>query len=331
MRAHWKTSHAAEALDEDGSGKGSQRGRNHQSSIAQFVQRAHPPSNCPLWKVNGANDLLVRWCWTNLRPLDIVNDEGLRDFVKFLEPGYHLPSRTFVAKQLALCHQEGLDTLQKVLQAQARAGVSITSDIWTSAATQAFNTTTVHFIDQAWRMKCFVLGTVSFEGHHYGVRIAELLLRTTRSVCLVDRDVVAHVHDEAANAELAGRLLFESSEWISEVCAGHKLQNCIKKAFADNPALDNLVSSCRKLVGHFKHSALATDMLLKKQEQLKKRPLKPVQDVVTRWNSVYLMLDRLLYLKVALSALFEDDDFTKAGTSQSCSHLMLKSRQRDMV
>ena len=86
MRAHWKTSHAAEALDEDGSGKGSQRGRNHQSSIAQFVQRARPPSNCPLWKVNGANDLLVRWCWTNLRPLDIVNDEGLRDFVKFLEP-----------------------------------------------------------------------------------------------------------------------------------------------------------------------------------------------------------------------------------------------------
>ena len=72
-------------------------------------------------------------------------------------------------------------------------------------------------------------------------------------------------------------------------------------------------------------------MLLKKQEQLKKRPLKPVKDVVTRWNSVYLMLDRLLYLKVALSALFEDDDFTKAGTLQSCSHLMLKSRQWDMV
>ena len=160
MRAHWKTSHAAEALDEDGSGKGSQRGRNHQSSIAQFVQRARPPSNCPLWKVNGANDLLVRWCWTNLRPLDIVNDEGLRDFVKFLEPGYHLPSRTFVAKQLALRHQEGLDALQKVLQTQARAGVFITSDIWTSAATQAFNTTTVHFIDQVWRMKCFVLSTI---------------------------------------------------------------------------------------------------------------------------------------------------------------------------
>ena len=83
---------------------------------------------------------------------------------------------------------------------------------------------------------------------------------------------MAHVHDEAANAELAGRLLFESSEWISEVCEGHKLQNCIKKAFADNPALNNLVSSCQQLVGHFKHSALATDVLPKKQEQLKKRP-----------------------------------------------------------
>ena len=43
------------------------------------------------------------------------------------------------------------------------------------------------------------------------------------------------------------------------------------------------------------------------------------------------MLDRLLYLKVPLAALFEDDDFTKAGTQQSCSHLMLTSSQWDMA
>ena len=93
---------------------------------------------------------------------------------------------------------------------------------------------------------------------------------------------MAHVHDEAANAELAGRLLFASSDWLSEVCAGHRLQNCIKKAFADDSALDKLLFSCRKLVSHFKHSALATDALVKKQEQLKKKPLKPAQDVATR-------------------------------------------------
>ena len=97
-------------------------------------------SLCPLWKVNGANDLLVRWCWENLRPLDIVNDTGLRDFVHFLEPGYQLPSRTYVAKQLKLRHQEGIDLLKEVLWARARSGVGLTSDIWTSQVTEAFNT-----------------------------------------------------------------------------------------------------------------------------------------------------------------------------------------------
>ena len=172
-----------------------------------------------MWKVNGANDLLVRWCWENLRPLDIVNDTCLRDFVHFLEPGYQLPSKTYVAKQLKLRNQEGADVLKEVLRARARSGVGLTSDLWTSQATEAFNTTTVHFIDPEWRMMCFVLSPVPFEGHHYGERIAELLQRTTRSaaVGLDDHEIVAHVHDEAANALLAGRLLFASSDWLSEV------------------------------------------------------------------------------------------------------------------
>ena len=43
------------------------------------------------------------------------------------------------------------------------------------------------------------------------------------------------------------------------------------------------------------------------------------------------MLDRHLYLKVLLTALLADDDFTKAGTLQSCSHLMLTSSWWDMA
>ena len=122
MRAHWKTNYTGESLNEASPGQGS---KIHQSSIAQFVKRPQRQSSCPMWKVNGANDLVVQWCWTNLRPLDIVNDEGLHD-LKFLEPGYQLPSRTYVGKQLRLRHQEGIDVL-KVLPAQAQAGVSFSN------------------------------------------------------------------------------------------------------------------------------------------------------------------------------------------------------------
>lgn len=47
--------------------------------------------------------------------------------------------------------------------------------------------------------------------------------------------------------------------------------------------------------------------LVKKQVDIHKKPLKPIQDVSTRWNSVYYMLDRLIYLKDAIEAVLRDD------------------------
>ena len=110
------------------------------------------------------------------------------------------------------------------------------------------------------------------------------------------------------------------------VCVAHRLQNCIKSAFTAVPNLEKVLAVCRKLVAHFKHSSVKTDALLNKLKALSKKPLKPVQDVSTRWNSVFYMLSRLLYLKVALVSLFEDDpDFAEVTS------LMLTSQQWDII
>ena len=51
------------------------------------------------------------------------------------------------------------------------------------------------------------------------------------------------------------------------------------------------ISQCKQIVGHFSHSPLAYNKL----EQLQKRHDLPqhklVQDVPTRWNSTYFMLE----------------------------------------
>lgn len=324
MREHWRRSHGGVCERGELEDRGSIRER--QLTMGRFIDRT--ARVCPVWKSEGANQLVVRWLWRNLRPLSIVSDEGLRDLLSFFEPGYRLPSRTYVAGQLRRRHAEARDKLKRLLVGQE--GISLTSDIWTSRATQAFNTTTAHFINKEWSLQSFVLATVAFDGHHTGIRIADLLKATTRSFGIPDEDILAEIHDEAANAVLAGRLLeagaSENTSWKSEVCAAHRLQNCIKSALTGIDALDKLLAACRKLVGHFKHSALKTDALLKKQAALSKKPLKPVQDVTTRWNSVFYMLSRLIYLKVALVALFEDDPDFADVTS-----LLPSSRQWDLI
>ena len=44
-------------------------------------------------------------------------------------------------------------------------GLALTSDIWTSKATQAFATTTGHYVDNEWNHVSCVLETVDFPGH----------------------------------------------------------------------------------------------------------------------------------------------------------------------
>lgn len=53
----------------------------------------------------------------------------------------------------------------------------------------------------------------------------------------------------------------------------------------------------RALVGHFHSSSQASEILINLQ-YLEKRPLNVIQDVVTRWWSTWLMISRLLKLKI---------------------------------
>ena len=68
-------------------GKSSLAGQTPDSyqSIHCPVFPVNSSSVCLLWKVNGANHLLVHWSWENrLRPLvDIVNDAGFGDMIHF--------------------------------------------------------------------------------------------------------------------------------------------------------------------------------------------------------------------------------------------------------
>ena len=72
--------------------------------------------------------------------------------------------------------------------------------------------------------------------------------------------------------------------------------------------MQKLLAKCRRLVGHFKHSALATNGLEEKQKALGFKPtLHLVQEVATRWNSTFHMLQRLALLKQPIRSMSEQD------------------------
>ena len=114
------------------------------------------------------------------------------------------------------------------------------------------------------------------------------------------------MHDNAANAVNGVSL----TEWPHFGCVAHTLQLCIKTGL-DISTISQMVAASRKLVGHFKHSVVAMTGLRDKQTQLNVAEHHLIQDVSTRWNSTYFMLDRLAEQQVAPYAVIHDAAITK--------------------
>jgi len=103
--------------------------------------------------------------------------------------------------------------------------------------------------------------------------------------------------------------------------------NCAFDERLKDPTIARAVGAARKLVGHFKHSALATAELKKRQEQMGVKQKKLVQDCPTRWNSVFYMIQRLLEMRWPITAVLSDEEVTQ----RSDRYLDLRSEQWELL
>ena len=255
------------------------------------------------------SELLVDVVTMDLRPIAIVEGEGMRRLLLYLEPGYRIPSRKHIGKLLLKKYENAVAVLKNKL-AQDVVAMSLTSDIWTSNAMEAYMSVTAHFITPGWEIQSCVLATKPFPERHTGRNIADSTVQVTRSFNIGDEKVKAVVHDTAANAELSGKIMSESFGWENVDCAAHKLQLAVNEGL-QIATIARAIAAGRKLVGHFKHSALATAELKLRQAQMKLPEKKLIQDCPTRWNSTFFMAERLLANRWPVSAVLSDESVTK--------------------
>ena len=116
--------------------------------------------------------------------------------------------------------------------------------------------------------------------------------------------VHAVVRDNARNMTKA----MMDSGLASFGCMAHTLQLAIHDGAFSQRSLTDVVAICRKIVGHFKHSPLAYSRLQAVQVQLGMKPKRLQQDVSTRWNSTFYMMESLLEQKRALATYAADYD-----------------------
>ena len=125
-------------------------------------------------------------------------------------------------------------------------------------------------IQSSWEMKRFVLSTKVFLGSHKGVMISDRIMGICEELQIPSNDH-AVAHDEAANTQLSvGILKHMTGQFESVSC------KCNSVMLEKWP-----INRC-KLVGLFKHSALATNELKKKAVRNESDEKKLVQHCATR-------------------------------------------------
>lgn len=226
---------------------------------------------------------IAKWVATALRPLNIVEDKGLREIIRIASNDYtyELPSRATTLSTINSLYEDQKTTVAEEL-GKATA-VALTGDYWTSLSHQSYLEVTAHYFDKHWELRSHALAVITEDRH-----FAEHFMLVAKQ-WNIERKVSTLGTDRARNMIAANTQL--PFEHLS--CAAHSLQRSIT-ASLQNSSFDTALAKCRKVVGHFRHSPPNAAELEQQQIANGQEKEALTHDVPTRWNSTLEMIKRVL-------------------------------------
>ena len=257
------------------------------------------------------NEKVVGLIVKDLQPLSVVEDDGFRELCQEMDRRYVLPSRKTVReKLLPEMYEKVMKKVQEELDKAKHVG--ITTDMWTSSSTDSFNTVTAHYLDALGKLKARILECALFEGRHTAEAL-EAELKKVAQKFRIESKLSAGVSDNAQNIKKA----LQDFGIPSIPCFAHSLNLVVHDGMKHSPDIVNLRDKVAATVSLTHRSCNAKASLMRCQKNLGSKDEKIlIQSVPTRWNSLFLMLERFLELKDALVLFFAQEKSDKSLTNE---------------
>lgn len=150
---------------------------------------------------------------------------------------------------------------------------------------------TCHYVD-GYKLKSHLLDCFPFTDQHTAQNLAQELVRVASEWGISDK-IVACVSDNATNIKAAIRI----TGWANLPCFAHTLNLVVTESLK---AIYTTVTKMKAVVEYTHRSSTASEKLKATQQQRGFKVLRLKQDVVTRWNSTYHMLERFVEMKDAI-------------------------------
>ncbi|XP_028429117.1 uncharacterized protein LOC114552482 isoform X2 [Perca flavescens] len=241
---------------------------------------------------------VTRYLVKGLLPLSTVESPWFREMTKMLNPKYRLPSReqlinTLMPSWFSVEKKRVIRELRQVSEA------AVTCDWWTSFSHDLYLTVTLHFITKG-QMKQKVLRTKPVYDAQTDTVVSEQLGGVLEEFGVRDK-VVAVTVDNTFGMDIA----ITKRQFRKLRCFARILGHAAQKVYTSN-TVTRWASKIRAVVVWIKRSSTAQTVLREKQQLLDLPQHSLVLDVRTRWDSLYLMMERFAEQYAAVQAATTD-------------------------
>jgi zinc finger BED domain-containing protein 1 (E3 SUMO-protein ligase ZBED1) len=294
------------------------RGRTQQLSIPQVLANSTPHTE---EKMGDLHMAFLEFIVDDMQPFSLVTNVPFRSFVAKLDPRFSMPTERSLHGLLASRYQS-LQHLLRQLIDRTMESATVTMDLWTSRASIPFLGITLHWLSDTFEQYDPALSIRNLPYPHTGTEIAAAIDSVFSEWALVGKIFVATADGGSNIVNAIGQT--SGVEYLH--CSAHLIQLTVRDGLDNIPDIKALVTKCRNLVTFFAAGHRQLQRLKAAQEYLNQTPpVTVVQDVATRWNSTFYMLQRLIRLREAIAVVGAELAKEGLGGQSSSSQAEAKS------
>ncbi|CAI9279448.1 unnamed protein product [Lactuca saligna] len=290
--------------------------RRDKSDIAQFSFAKSGGSisiNSTVFKPERFRELISEAIVKHDLPFRFVEYEGIREIFSYLNEKVTTITRNTAKEDVLNLFKREKGKLKKLFELLP-GRISLTADLWSSINTDGFLCVTSHFIDEEWKLQKRILNFQYMPPPHNGVCLTETI-STLLTNWGIDKKLFTITLDNAASNDtfvnlLKGQLcnegaLHSNGDYFHVRCCAHVLNLVVQDGLK---AIDEGIVKIRESIKYVKGSSVRKRNFLNCVKQVNLNPNKGLrQDVPTRWNATFLMIESALFYRRAFFRLALSD------------------------
>lgn len=269
-------------------------------------------------------DCIARMIILHELPFSFVEYIGFRRVLTSLQPNIKLVKRNTTKSDCIKIYQMEKKHLYEIFS-KVQSRISLTTDMWTcTTQNRGYMALTAHYVDEEWKIQKRILSFNAVDVQHTGVNIAKVLMEQLYK-WNIDRKIASITLDNASTnkvvvSELLAQLkpdngLLLDGELFHVRCSAHVVAIIVDHGMLQ---IKEEIQKIRNSVKFIRGSPQRQQKFKEVCLQVNAPDKKLIQDVDTRWNSTYLMLETTLLFREAFNRFgkIEPDFLNVAPTSE---------------